>query len=74
MRVRQPPPNLLGHEPLVGRVAEREEEADRHRLGVELRERVEVERLDDAVRADALVDADAALERDERLRVRSQRR
>ena len=51
MRIREPPPQLLGDEALVGRVAKGEEEADRHRLGVELRERVEVELLDDAVRA-----------------------
>ena len=69
VRVRQPPADLVRDEALVRRVPEGEEEADRHGLRVELRERVEIEWLDHALWADALVDADAALERDERLGV-----
>ena len=53
----------------MGGVAEGEEEADRHRLGVELREGVEVELLDDSGWARTLVDADAALQGHERLRM-----
>jgi hypothetical protein len=51
-------------------VAEREEQAHRDRLGVELGQRVEVELLEHTVGPDPLAHADAALERDERLRVR----
>ena len=55
---------------LVRRVAKREEEADRDRLGlVELGERVEVERLELALRPEPAPDAVAPLERDERLRM-----
>ncbi len=67
----QPPPQLLGDRPLVRGVAEREEQADRDRLdAVEVRQRVELERLEHAVGADPLADAVTALERDERLGVR----
>ena len=70
-RPRQPPPQLLRDRPLVRGVAEREEQADRDRLdAVELRQRVELERLEHAVGPDPLADAVTALERDERLRVR----
>ena len=69
-RVRQPPPQLVGDRPLVRRVAEREEEADRDRLRVQRPAASEVERLDDAVRPDPLAHPDAALERHERRRVR----
>ena len=44
-------------------VAEREERAHRDRLGREIRQRREVERLDHAVGPHALADAEAALER-----------
>ncbi len=66
---RQPAPNLGCDRPLVRRVPEREEQADRDRLRVELGQRRQVERLDDAVGADPLPHADAALERHERRRV-----
>ena len=67
----QPPPQLLGDRPLVRGVAEGEEQADGDRLrAVEIRQRVELERLEHAVGADPLTDAVTALERDERLRVR----
>ena len=69
VRVRQPAAKLLRDAPLVGRVAEGEEQADRHRLRLDLGQRVEVERLDHACRADPLAHADAALQRDEGLRV-----
>ena len=51
---------------LVLRMAEREEEADGDRLGVELGERAEIEPLELAVGRHAPVDADAPVERDER--------
>ena len=51
VRVRQAAPHLGGDRALVRRVAVRVEQADRDRLGVELRQRVEVERLELAVRA-----------------------
>ena len=54
---------------LVAVVAEGEEEADGDRLGVELGQRREVERLQLALRPDPAADADAALERHERLGV-----
>ena len=59
-------PELRRHRALVGRVAEREEERDGDRLGVDVRERVQVERLELALHADAAPHAVAALERDER--------
>ena len=70
-RARQAPPQLLRDGPLVRGVAEREKQADRDRLdAVEVRQRVELERLEHAVGADPLADAVTALERDERLGVR----
>jgi hypothetical protein len=67
--VRQPAPNLVGNQALVRRVAKREEQADGHRLGVELRQRVELQLAQHTVRADPLRDAHAALERHERRRM-----
>jgi hypothetical protein len=64
---RQAAPHLLRDEALVRGVAKREEEADRHGLRIERRQRPQVERLDDALRPDALVDADTALQRHQRL-------
>ena len=60
-------PKLVRDRALVPRVPEREEEADGDRLRVELRQRLEVERLELAVPPDATSNADAALQRDERL-------
>jgi hypothetical protein len=71
VEARVPPPQLGRDRVLVAGVAEREEQADRHRLGVaDVRKRGEVERLQLAVGAEAAADAVAALERDERLRMR----
>ena len=71
-RARQAAPQLLRHRALVRRVAEREQQADGDRLDVlgELRQRVELQRLEHAVGADPLAHAVAALERHERLRMR----
>ena len=55
--------------PLVARLAEREEEAHGDRVGVELRQRGEVERLELAVARDPPAHARAPLEWDERRRV-----
>ena len=60
---------LLRDAALGLRVAEREQERYGDRLGVDRRERVEVERDELSVRACASAHADAALERDERRRV-----
>ena len=55
---------------LVRRIAEREEQADRNRLGVaDVRQRREIERLQLAVGPEPPAHAVAALERDERLRM-----
>ena len=53
----------------MGRVAEREEQANRDGLCIDLGKRREVERTNDTLRADALVDPEAALERNEWLRM-----
>ena len=63
------PPQLVGDGELVSGVAEREEQADRDRLGVELGQRAQVERLEHALGPDPLSHAVTALERDERLGV-----
>ena len=63
----QAAPQLLGDLALVARVAEREEEADGDGLGVDLGQRLEVERPQHALRPDPLVDSKAALQRNERL-------
>ena len=65
----QPPPQLVGHGRFVPRVAEREEQAHGDRLRIDLRQRLEIERPQNALRPDPLVDAEAALERHERLRM-----
>ena len=54
---------------LVRRVAEREQEADGDRLRIDVAERREVERGDDALRPHPFADGVALLERDERLGV-----
>jgi hypothetical protein len=69
VRRRKSLPKVLDDMTLVGRVPKREEEAHRDRLGVELRHRLEVELLEDAVWPDALADGVAALEWNERLGV-----
>jgi hypothetical protein len=66
MCLRVSPPQLLGDEVLVRRVAEGEEKRDGDRVGIEGRQRVESERLELASGADSPAHADAALERDER--------
>src|SRR5207248_7976148 len=68
VRVRVAPAQLLGRGELVARVAEREEKADRDRLGIDLRELTE--RLELAVGADPAGHAVTPLERHERLRMR----
>ncbi len=65
----QPAPQFGGDLALVARVAEREEQADGDRLGVDLGQGVKVEAAEHAIRPDALGNSDAALERDERLGV-----
>ena len=69
---RQSPPHLRGDRTLVRRIAKGEEQADRDRLHVvaEHRQRVELERRDQALGPDPLAHAVAALQRDERLGVR----
>ena len=62
-----PPPQLVRDRPLVGRIPEREQRADRDRLRVELRKRVQVEWFENALRPDPLPYAKAALEGHERL-------
>src|SRR5207237_385492 len=69
VRFRIPQPELLDHSALVPGMPEREEEADADRLGVEVGQRRQVERLELARRAHAAPDADATLERYERRRV-----
>ena len=69
MRVGQATPQLGRDRELVARIAEREERADGDRLGIDVGQRVELERLEHAVRPDALADAVGPLERDERLRM-----
>jgi hypothetical protein len=66
VRVGVPAAKLLGDLALVARVAEGEEEADGDRLGIELGQRREVERLELASRPQPAAHADAALERHER--------
>ena len=66
-RARQPPAQLGGDGALVARVAEREEEADGDRLGVDLAQRLEIERPEHSFRTDPLGDAEAALQRHQRL-------
>ena len=58
---------LRGDGALVTRVLEGEEQADGDRLGVELRQRGQIEGGDDPFGPDPLGDAVTALERDERL-------
>ncbi len=63
------PSQLFRHRVLVRRVAEREQEADRDCLRIDVAERRDVERGDDAVRPHPLAHGVALLERDERLGV-----
>ncbi len=65
MGVRQAPSQLIGDRRLVSRIAKREQRADSDRLGVELRQRVEVERHEHAVGPHPLAHAVAVLESDE---------
>src|SRR5207302_685780 len=69
VRAREPPPQLLCDRLLVPRLAEREEQADRYGVGLDLRQGAQVELTQDPVRPDPLLDAEAALEGDERLRM-----
>ncbi len=69
MSVRQAPPKLAGDRRLVGRVTEGEQCADSHRLGLQIRQRVELERHEHAVRAHPLGNAMTIVEGDERLRM-----
>jgi hypothetical protein len=64
---REPPPQLVADGALVSVVAERKEQADGDRVRVDLGERREVKRLDDAARAQPLPHAEGPLERDEGL-------
>ena len=67
-----PPPQLLRHRELVRRIAEGEEQAHRHRLGVaDLRQRLELERLELAVRPEPPHDAVTVAELDDRLGMRA---
>jgi hypothetical protein len=65
----QPPSQLVRDRELVGRVAEREEQADGDRLRVDLWQRPQIQGLDNTVRPDPLSHAVAALERHERRRM-----
>ena len=58
---------LAGDRRLVGRVAEREQRADRYRVDVDVRQRVELERHEHPVRPYALAHAVAVPESNERL-------
>jgi hypothetical protein len=69
MGAREPAPNLVGNRGLVRGVTEREEETDRNGFGVDLRQRGEIERFDDAVRPNSLADAEAAFDGNQRRRV-----
>ena len=62
---RHSPANLVRDGNLMRGIAKREEEADRNSLGVDVRQRCEVEVLEDAFRAHPLADAVGALERNE---------
>jgi hypothetical protein len=68
-RTRQPPPELARDRRLVLGMAEREQEADRDGLGIELGERVEIEGLEDAVGPKPLANPVAVLESNQRLGV-----
>ena len=61
----QPPPHLRRDRQLVSRIAKREKQTDGDRLGVELRERIELEPLDHPIRPSPFADAEAALQRNE---------
>jgi hypothetical protein len=69
VRLRVPPPQLLCDGALVGRVAEGEEQRDSDRVGLDLGQRLERERLELTVGSDPPAHSDAALERDERRRM-----
>ena len=58
---------LAGDRRLVGRVAEREQRADRYRFSVDVRQRVELERHEHPVRPHPLAHAVAVPESNERL-------
>src|SRR2546423_13808585 len=64
------PPQFVRDGLLVGRIAEREEQADGDCLrGGEVGQRVEVERLELSLAADPTTNAGTAIQRDERLRM-----
>ena len=71
--VRQPAPELFGDRTLVRRVAVGMQETDRNGIGIDLRQRVEVQGLELARRAHAPAHAVRALERHERFRPGSAR-
>ena len=67
MRAGPPAPQLVDDRALVRRIAVRMEQAHRHCVGVDVRQRVEIERLELPVRAHAPAHSVGAFERDERL-------